>query len=206
MSPADDRTSAGPNTPAALGYRMPAEWEPHRATWLSWPHNRASWPGKFEPVEPIMVQAVKALAEGELVRINVLDAEHEAHVRGLLRKADVTTNLQFHHFATNDAWCRDHGAIFVTRAGTGEAPLAAVDCEYNAWGGKYPPFDLDNAIPRQMAEVLGIPRFEADNRSYLSIAIGCTGGQHRSVYLVERIAASLGERFGNIVIRHRDLT
>lgn len=140
---------------------MPAEWEPHQATWLSWPHNRDSWPGKFEPVEPIMVQAVKALAESELVRINVLDADHEAHVKELLRKAGITTNVQFHRFPTNDAWCRDHGAIFVTRPEEQGEPLAAVDCGYNAWGGKYPPFDLDNAIPRKMADALGIPRYES---------------------------------------------
>ncbi len=147
-------------TPAQLGYRMPAEWEPHQATWLSWPHKRESWPGAFEHVEPAMVQAVAALASSETVRINVLDARHEAHVRGLLANGAVDLRqVVFHHFPTNDAWCRDHGAIFVTRPGA--APLLALDCGFNAWGGKYPPWDLDNQIPRQMAEVLGVPRFEA---------------------------------------------
>lgn len=149
-----------PQTPSSLGYRMPAEWEPHQGTWLSWPHNRDSWPGKFEPVEPIMVQAVAALCEGETVHINVLDDAHQAHVHRLLDKADVHGRIEYHHFPTNDAWCRDHGAIFVTRTVDGKQELAAIDCEYNAWGGKYPPYDLDNAVPRQMAEFLGIPRFE----------------------------------------------
>lgn len=147
-------------TPAQLGYRMPAEWAPHQATWLSWPHKRESWPGAFEHAEPAMVQAVAALASSETVRINVLDARHEAHVRGLLTAGDVDLRqVVFHHFPTNDAWCRDHGAIFVTRPG--ENPLLALDCGFNAWGGKYPPWDLDNEIPRQMAEALDVPRYEA---------------------------------------------
>jgi agmatine deiminase len=100
--------------PAQHGYRMPAEWEPHQATWLSWPHNRASWPGAFEAVEPVMVQAVAALATSETVHINVLDAAHEAHVRAMLDEATLAS-VRFHLFPTNDAWCRDHGAIFVTR-------------------------------------------------------------------------------------------
>lgn len=149
------------STPASLGYRMPAEWEPHQGTWLSWPHNRATWPGKFEPVEPVMVKVVQALCSSEMVHINVLDAQHEAHVRQLFAKAGVIGPVQFHHFPTNDAWCRDHGAIFVTRLSNGKREMAAVDCEYNAWGGKYPPYDLDNGIPKKMAEALGIPRFEA---------------------------------------------
>ena len=136
---------------------MPAEWEPHQATWLSWPHNPATWPGKFETVEPVMVEAVRALARSELVRINVLDAGHEDHVRALLSAAGVGENLSFHRFPTNDAWCRDHGALFVTRAPGRGPTLAAVDCDYNAWGGKYPPFDLDNLIPGRMAAELGTP-------------------------------------------------
>jgi len=147
-------------TPARLGYRMPAEWAPHAATWLSWPHNRESWPGAFEPAEAAMVQAAVALAGSELVRINVLDAGHEAHVRAALAAGGGDLQrFAFHHFPTNDAWCRDHGAIFVTREGD-DAPLAALDCGFNAWGGKYPPWDLDDRIARQMAEALEVPRFE----------------------------------------------
>ena len=151
-----------PPTPAALGYRMPAEWEPHQAVWLSWPHNRNSWPGKFEPVEPIMARAVAALATSETVRINVLDADHEAHVRAVLAAHGTTTaNVIFHPFPTNDAWCRDHGAIFVIRDRPGGGrELAATDWDYNAWGGKYPPYDRDVLIPRRMADVLDVPRFE----------------------------------------------
>ena len=147
-----------PATPASLGYRMPAEWEPHAATWLSWPHNRESWPGKFEPVEPAYAEMVRALAESEAVHINVLDAAHEKHVEGLLLKAGIGGDIRLHRFPTNDAWCRDHGAIFVVRPGK-DTPLAAIHCGYNAWGGKYPPYDRDVLIPERMAEALGVPRF-----------------------------------------------
>jgi agmatine deiminase len=144
--------------PSALGYRMPAEWAPHEATWLSWPHNQDSWPGVFDGVEPAMVEFVRALARSESVYINVQDADHERHVRSLLRAAAPPERLRFFRFPTNDAWARDHGAIFVTRA-RADAPRLAVDFDYNAWGGKYPPFDLDRLIGRQMAEALGVPRY-----------------------------------------------
>jgi agmatine deiminase len=147
-------------TPASLGYRMPAEWEPHQAVWFSWPHNRNSWPGKFETVEPVMVRAVAAISRSETVRINVLNAEHETHVDALLRAGGVTGGVVFHRFPTNDAWCRDHGAIFVVREHEGRRELAAVRWGYNAWGGKYPPFDRDLEIPKRMAETLGVPCFE----------------------------------------------
>jgi len=145
-------------TPRELGYRMPAEWEPHRATWLSWPHKEASWPGKLDVILPVYAQFVAALARSEPVHINVNDAAMERQARAALAAAGAGGEIRFHHFPTNDAWCRDHGAIFVVR--DGPEPLAATDWEYNAWGGKYPPFDLDNQIPRRMAEVLGVPRFE----------------------------------------------
>ena len=149
-------------SPAALGYRLPAEWEPHQATWISWPHKRSSWPGAFEHAEPVMARAVAALTRGETVRINVLDEAHARRARTFLEDAAADmTAVVFHAFPTNDAWCRDHGAIFVVRPPRLGAPLAAVDCGFNAWGGKYPPFDLDDAIPSRMAAALGVPRFES---------------------------------------------
>ncbi len=144
------------HAPDTSRYRMPAEWEPHQATWLSWPHNRDTWPGKFGPVEPVMVEAVAALTKSELVRINVLDERHERHVAALLDGRAAAERVRFHRFPTNDAWCRDHGAIFVTSRDA-EQPLLALDFRFNSWGGKYPPFDLDDAIPPQMAEALGVP-------------------------------------------------
>ncbi len=142
-------------TPAAAGYSMPAEWQPHQCTWLSWPHNRESWPGKFEPVEPAMARFVAALSRSEPVRVNVLDSAHEKHVRKQLEGLALPANITFHQFPTNDAWCRDHGAIFVRRNGQ-DHPLLALDFQFNAWGGKYPS-DLDNAIAAKMAVVLNTP-------------------------------------------------
>jgi agmatine deiminase len=151
-------TAEHARTPRERGYRQPAEWAPHEATWLSWPHNRDSWPGVFAGVEPAMVEFVRALGECEHVYINVQGAEHERHVGRLLSTAIAPERLKLYRFPTNDAWARDHGAIFVTRA-TAHEPRLAVDFDYNAWGGKYPPFDLDRLIGRQMADALGVPRY-----------------------------------------------
>jgi agmatine deiminase len=139
------------------GFSMPAEWAPHQATWLSWPHKRESWPGKFEPVEPVMVRLVAALSTGEIVHINVLDETHERYVASLLEGHVDASRIRLHRFPTNDAWCRDHGAIIVTRAGDTGVDALALDFRFNSWGEKYPPFDLDDAIPPQMADALGIP-------------------------------------------------
>ncbi len=135
--------------------RMPAEWEPHGSTWISWPHNRDTWPGAFDQLEPAYARLVRVLARSEPVDVNVLGSEHEAHVRALLE--DAPGEIRYHHIPTNDAWCRDHGATFVRGAGG----LVAVDFEYNAWGGKYPPFDLDQLAARQMADKLRVPCVEA---------------------------------------------
>lgn len=140
---------------------MPPEWAPHQATWISWPHKRESWPGKFEPVEPVMVEAVSALARSETVRINVLDQKHQEHVQDLLCSKVARGRVVFHQFPTNDAWCRDHGAIFVTREGETKRAMA-LDFRFNAWGCKYPPFDLDDAIPASMAAALGVPAYGVD--------------------------------------------
>jgi agmatine deiminase len=148
-------------TPVARGYSMPPEWAPHQATWISWPHKRESWPGKFEPVEPVMVKAVAALSRSETVRINVLHQRHQEHVQELFSGKVDPVRVVFHQFPTNDAWCRDHGAIFVTRAAERDR-LLALDFHFNAWGGKYPPFDLDDAVPARMAAALGVPTCAVD--------------------------------------------
>lgn len=154
-------TSSDPVTsPAAQGYAMPPEWALHQGTWLSWPHNHDTFPGVLEAAERALAGAVAALSAGEVVHINVLDERHERHVAGLLAAA-TPANLRLHRVPTNDAWCRDHGALFVTRPGA-QAPLLALDFGYNAWGGKYPPFDLDNQVPGRMAGILGVPRRTVD--------------------------------------------
>jgi agmatine deiminase len=115
----------------------------------------------LEAVEQIMAQAVRALRTGEVVHINVLDADHEAHVRALIGPEEGAYPVRYHHIPTNDAWCRDHGALFVVRKSP-DTPLVAVDWGYNAWGGKYPPYDLDDAVPEHMADVLDVPCISAD--------------------------------------------
>ncbi len=167
-------------TPAALGYRMPAEWAPHRGTWLSWPHREASWPGKFGPVPGVFVSIVRHLVPHEEVHINVTGPEMAADVSARLgaagvpavdltaapeatwRRGDVATSrpaAYLHLNPTNDAWCRDHGPCFVQRTVEGQRQEAIVDWGYNAWGGKYPPFDADDVIPTRIGEAFQIPVF-----------------------------------------------
>jgi agmatine deiminase len=144
-------------TPAALGYRMPAEWEPHAATWLSWPRREGiSFPDSFDRVLPAFRALVEALIESERVCINVCNGAHEAEAREVLRGLPME-EISFHLVPTNEPWCRDHGPIFLTR--NSEPKLAVVDWDYNAWGNKYPPFDLDEVAPTRIAQLLGVPVF-----------------------------------------------
>jgi agmatine deiminase len=146
-------------TPRSLGYRMPAEWEIHEATWLSWPHaDGQSFPDSYERVVPTLVKMAAVLAESEILRINVSTPEQEHEVRGYLTKAAPMERVEFHLNPTNEPWCRDHGPIFVRRDADGS--LAVNDFGYNAWGGKYPPYDADDIIPTRIAKSLGLPLFE----------------------------------------------
>ena len=141
--------------PAELSYRMPAEWEPHASTWLSWPHNPDTWPGKFEPVPAVWAEFAKVLARHELV--NILAGGDDVMANARQHVGDVV-NVTLHDIPTNDCWMRDHGPTFLV--GPAGSPPALVDWGYNAWGGKYPPFDLDDQVPRRLAELLGRKRFE----------------------------------------------
>ena len=125
---------------------MPAEWAKHRGTWLSYPHNENSWPGKIETIFPSYNLFIKTLAEDEEVHISVLDQKMADDVTAVLRGigADMK-NVFLHHFKTNDAWCRDHGPAFLVDE-QGKC-AAMVNWRYNAWGRKYPA-ELDNEIPR----------------------------------------------------------
>ena len=144
-------------TPAALGYRMPAEWEPHIATWLSWPRREGiSFPDSFDGVVPALRAMVEALIESEQVCINVCNDAHEAEARQVLRGLPMK-RISFHMIPTNEPWCRDHGPIFLTR--DVDPKLAIVDWDYNAWGNKYPPFDLDEVVPTRVAQIFGLPVF-----------------------------------------------
>ena len=144
-------------TPATLGYRMPAEWEPHTATWLSWPRREGiSFPGSFDRVLPAFRAMIAALVESEPVCINVCNGAHEGEARAVLKDVDLS-RITFYRISTNEPWCRDHGPIFLARAE--EPKLAVVDWDYNAWGNKYPPFDLDDVVPTRVAETLKLPVF-----------------------------------------------
>jgi agmatine deiminase len=144
-------------TPATLGYRMPAEWEPHSATWLSWPRREGiSFPESFDRVLPALRAMVEALIESEQVCINVCNGVHEAEARSVLRGL-LMERITFYRVPTNEPWCRDHGPIFLTR--DRDPRLAVVDWDYNAWGNKYPPFDLDEVVPTRLAEILKLPVF-----------------------------------------------
>jgi agmatine deiminase len=150
-------------TPRELGYHMPAEWEPHEATWLSWPHKEASWPDRFEPVPGIFVELTKHLAESELVRINVADEEFAERVRQLLKRGGVNLDaVRFHLNPTDDAWCRDHGPIYVVREVDGRRERAIIDWGYNAWGDKYPPYENDDVVPTRIAQETGERLFTPD--------------------------------------------
>jgi agmatine deiminase len=145
--------------PASLGYRMPAEWEPHAATWLSWPRREGiSFPGAFDRVLPTLRRMVEALLESEPVCINVCNGAHEAEALAVLAGLPLD-RLTFYPIPTNEPWCRDHGPTFLTRDSAGAGRLAIVDWDYNAWGGKYPPCDLDEVVPTRIGEILSLPVF-----------------------------------------------
>jgi agmatine deiminase len=138
---------------------MPAEWEPHEATWISWPRREGqSFPDSYERVLPTLVSMALAIAESEILRINISGPEQEREVRALLAPSAPMERVEFHDIPTNEPWCRDHGPIFVRRE---TSPRIAVnDFGYNAWGGKYPPFEADDVVPTTIARRFGLPLFE----------------------------------------------
>ncbi len=137
-------------------YRMPAEWEPHLATYLVWPHNRDTWPGKFEVIPAIYARMVAAIAQFEPVRIMARDDREIDEVRAMLASLlSSTSRVEIVAVPTNDSWVRDHGPIFVNRI-DGDGPTQiALDWKFNSWGEKYGAFDLDDAVPRRLAERYG---------------------------------------------------
>jgi agmatine deiminase len=144
-------------TPKDLSYYFPAEFSRHDATWLSWPHKEASWPGKIKSIYPVYAEFIKLVAEGEQVNINVLDeAMKQEALRYLSSASADIKKINFFIHPTNDAWCRDHGPAFVINP-RAEIKKLVIDWGYNAWGGKYPPFELDDNIPTLIANHYNIP-------------------------------------------------
>jgi agmatine deiminase len=162
-------------TPAALGYRMPAEWEPHQATWIAWPHNRSDWPGKFAPIPWVYAEIVRNLARVERVNILVNDEAAEAKARTLLVTAEVlpksaeapgarSGNVKFWRIPTNRAWMRDSGPFFVRRGARAPGslpPLAATAWRFNAWA-KYNDWKRDAPISSELGRRLGIPTWRPE--------------------------------------------
>ncbi len=146
-------------TPRELGYRFPAEFEPQLATWLSWPHKEASWPGKIDAIYPFYCRFIEELTKGQLVRINVADEAMKQFALSHLRRTNADlSKVEFYFIPTNDAWCRDHGPAFLVNP-SGDRPKAVVDWGYNAWGDKYPPYDLDDVVPTRIAQHFNLPSF-----------------------------------------------
>lgn len=145
-------------TPREDGLRWPAEWEPHRATWLAWPHNPDTWPGRLEEAEIAFVEMVRALEANEQVCVLVGSEAEEARVRSRLTKSGVGSGVAFHRVPNDDAWIRDTGPIFLEGPG---ARLAAVDFGFDSWGRKYPPWDRDAAVATAVSAARGVPRYQA---------------------------------------------
>ena len=146
-------------SPAASGFRHPAEWEPHEATWIGWPANRTDWPGKFAPIPWVYGEIVRRIAPGEIVRILVNSKQHEASARRVLARcgADLS-HVEFFRIPTNRGWTRDAGPIFVRREGPGEPEVAVVRFRFNAWA-KYPDWQKDARVPERAARALGMKMF-----------------------------------------------
>ena len=144
-------------TPAALGYRMPAEWEPHQATWIAWPHNRSDWPGKFAAVPWVYADIIRYLSRVERVNLVVKNAAERVAARKVLKLANVSlNNIAFHAWPTNRVWTRDSGPIFVHRQTTTDT--AVTDWRFNGWA-KYSDWKLDNQLPARIAGRLKMKRF-----------------------------------------------
>lgn len=136
-------------------YRLPAEWEPHQATWLSYPHAADTWPGGIANILAPYHAFIRAVSTGETVHINVQDKAMAVRVRMALATAGaVMGNVVLHEVPTNDAWCRDHGPCFVFERGTRQKVI--INWGFNAWGGKYP-YALDDRVPARTAGILGLP-------------------------------------------------
>jgi len=152
-------------------YRMPAEWEPHQATYIVWPHNLDTWPGKFEPIPMAFAQIAAAIGTCEPVRILLRNRAESAEVRELINEAvasmlgegEIEYPIEYPEVLTDDSWIRDHGPIFVNRipgaSGSGLAQIA-LDWRFNSWGEKYGSYDFDDVVPHRLAAIYGFEVIE----------------------------------------------
>jgi agmatine deiminase len=148
-----------PETPRSTGYRMPAEWESHAATWLAWPHNREDWPGKFAPIAWVYCEIVRKLARVERVRILVQDEDVEQDARRKLKKAGAGLDaVEFFRCATDRVWIRDYGPVFVRGP---KRDLAITNWRFNGWA-KYENWKRDDAVPSDLAKRLNLTQWKPD--------------------------------------------
>ncbi|MGO8759967.1 MAG: agmatine/peptidylarginine deiminase [Terracidiphilus sp.] len=144
-------------TPRALGYRLPAEWEPHEATWLAWPHNPSDWPGKFASIPWLYAEIVRLLAAHERVHLIVENAAMERRVIGMLERSSANLDwVSFHRWPTDRGWTRDSGPIFVRNP---KGRVGLTNWRFNAWA-KYNDWRLDDKLPDRMAKRLGLPEWQ----------------------------------------------
>jgi agmatine deiminase len=185
---------------------MPAEWEPQEAVWLSWPHKRRTWPGQFRPVPGVFANFVAQISRFQEVRINAAKTLQSRAKRLCAAAGADPARVRFFDHPTDDAWCRDHGPIFVRHDRTGE--IALTDWRFNAWGEKYRPFDRDDAIPGRIARRLGLRRFEnamvleggsidVNGRGLLLTSEQCLLNRNRNPHLTrEQIERNLRDYLG----------
>jgi agmatine deiminase len=150
-------------TPAELGFSMPAEWEKHEATWLGWPHNPTDWPGKLDTIHWVYGEFVRKIAAGETVRILINNKAEEKLARSYLTRAEADLKkVQFVPHATNRGWTRDSGPIFVRRPKGKKFETAIVHFHFNAWA-KYDDWQKDRRVPETAANFLGKRLFNAES-------------------------------------------
>jgi agmatine deiminase len=164
-----------PSSSAALGYRMPAEWEPHASTWLAWPHFRGDWPGKFDPIPWVYAEIIRNLARHERVDLIVNSRNAERRTHAVLEQAGaLSDNIHFHRWRTDRVWLRDSGCIYLTPSAGHRMPrLLALNFQFNAWA-KYANYAHDEKIGARMAKAAGA-------RAVLPVVPHPNGGEHRVV-------------------------
>ena len=148
-------------TPAQHGFTFPPEWHAHRGTWISWPRPEGiSFPGRYNEAIDDIAGLIRVLVQREEVHLNVPNENYRRIVTDFLKSRRVPIGrVCFHFIPTNEAWARDHGPAFVLRERRKKVEAAIVDWGFNAWGGKYPPWDADDAVPTRIAEELELPVF-----------------------------------------------
>lgn len=159
IQPNTDDQCAANKSPAASGFRMPAEWEKQSAIWLTWPHDESRWYGQFTGIPEFFAQLVSLVSRYEQVSLIIPVGGRDSIAKLLNTHKAILERICYFEIPTNDVWCRDSGPTFLQSHASGE--VGVVDWEYNSWGGKFAPWDLDNAIPREIADRLGLPYWKS---------------------------------------------